>query len=95
MRPLGKESPNYEDHSADTPLQNYLHNIAVKLNPVYAARNVRAKLINEGIIKLPGTDEMLARIEEEVRKRHADERAHPPKGFTIDAQGNYIPDAAK
>lgn len=84
-------STNFEDRTDDSPAQVFLTNLMAAFNPVSAYQHVHDKLIEKGIIKVPNADEMLARIDEEIRKRHATERANPPNGFTIDENGIYIP----
>jgi hypothetical protein len=90
-----KPSVNFEDRTDDTPAQKFLTSLTTLLNPVTAVRKtgatIHAELIKKGVIADPVGDDLLARIDEQIRKRHAQERANPPAGFTINEQGIYIP----
>lgn len=90
------QSPDrIEDRTDDTPAEAFLTNLQVMFNPATAYRKtrsiIRGKLIEKGMIEVPGADKMLRRIDEEIRQRRAHGRKNPPEGFVVDDQGNFIP----
>ena len=61
-----KPSKNFEDRTGESSVEKYLRSVLLKFDPVNAYRETRGDLIDMGILKIDGTESMIAKAKERV-----------------------------
>lgn len=76
------ESQNFQDTTGFSPTEKFLHGLMVKLNPVYAVRNVAKTLREKGVIDTEGAADMAGRANAKAYIEQNKRRSEAPPPVT-------------